>query len=494
MKITSPKIDTSHLTANDEALLRCRTALELRDRGDFDGAQEVMRRLWQGVGTRPEMTGLHPSVAAEVLLCVGILTGWIGSRNEIKEADGHARDLITESITYYESVGDSKKVAEARTELAYCYWREGSFDEARIMFTEALKKLTTEGKTRANALLGLSVVERSSSRYAESLKILTDNAPLFKKLTHHTLKGFYHNTLAIVLRNLVTPEKKAEQLRRVVREYEQADHQFKLARNSVFRALVKNNIGIVLRDLSRYREAQEHLDHARRLIVSVRDKVRTAQIDQARAEVMIAQRRFAEAERVARGAAKSFQKAGRQCLLVEALIVRGIALARLGKTEESQFTLQRAIEVAQQVGALNQAGMAALTLIEELDDLSPQTLSIAYERASDWLSESQSSDLLRRINLAASKVLARMQSELTIENAPDALSNKRVDLNQELLNSERALIRRALAQVNGSVTRAAANLSISYQKLGYILETRHRELLAERTPVRRRPRKRQPPM
>jgi tetratricopeptide (TPR) repeat protein len=230
MKITSPKINTSHLTANEEALRRCQIALELRDKGDFDGVQDVMRRLWRGIGSRPETAALHPSVVAEVLPCVGILTGWIGSRNEIKEADGYARDLITESITYYESIGDLKKVAEARTELAYCYWREGSFDEARIMFTEALKKLTTEGKTRANALLGLAVVERTSSRYDEALKILTDNAALFKKLSHPTLKGFYHNTFAQLLQATVSPEKKTEDLKRVVGEYEQADNQFKLAR------------------------------------------------------------------------------------------------------------------------------------------------------------------------------------------------------------------------------------------------------------------------
>jgi tetratricopeptide (TPR) repeat protein len=488
MKITSPKINTSHLTANDEALLRCQTALELRDKGDFDGAQEVMRRIWRGVGNRPDIAGLHPSVAAEVLLCVGVLTGWIGSRNEIKEADGYARDLITESITLFETIGDSKKVAEARTELGYCYWREGSYDEARIMFSEALQKLTIEGKARANALLGLAVVERTSSRFAESLKILNDNAPLFKKLTHHTLKGFYHNTLAQVLQALVTPEKKIDQLRRVVSEYEQADYQFKLARNTVFRALVKNNIGIVLRDIGRYREAQVYLDQARRLIVSVRDKVRTAQIDQARAEVMIAQRRYGEAERVARSAAGSFEKAGRQCLLVEALIVCGTALARLVKTEEAQFTLQRAIEIAQQVGALNLAGLAALTLIEELDDLSPQTIGVAYERAHEWLPESQSPDLHRRMSAAAIKVLAKVQAGLIPEDA-DTLANKPVDFNQELLRYENALIKRALAQVNGSVTRAASNLTMSYQKLAYIIETRHRDLLKDRTPVRRRGRK-----
>jgi hypothetical protein len=66
--------------------------------------------------------------------------------------------------------------------------------------------------------------------------------------------------------------------------------------------------------------------------------------------------------------------------LVEALINRGIALARLGRTESAKYNLQRAIEVAEQVRTLNLAGIATLTLIEEIDDLSPQTLALAYER------------------------------------------------------------------------------------------------------------------
>ncbi|HCX30436.1 MAG TPA: hypothetical protein DHU55_11825, partial [Blastocatellia bacterium] len=324
---------------------------------------------------------------------------------------------------------------------------------------------------------------------AEALRILTDNASLFKKITNHTIKGFYHNTLAMVLRKFVTPENKAAQLKRVVSEYEQADHHFKLARNTVFRAMVNNNIGNVLRELSRFREAHEYLDHARRLTVSVRDKVRIAQVDQTRAEVMIEQGRFKEAERVLRLAAGSFEKSGRQCLLADALTTRGIALARLRRMEEAQFTFQKAIEVGQQVGALNKAGLAALTMIEELDELSPQTLGAAYERANEWLSESHSPDLLRRINAAASKVLSKGETKLKTEAAADTLSNKPLDFEQEKLKSENALIKRALAQANGSLTRAASMLNMSYQKLAYIIETRHKDLLKERSPIRRRSRK-----
>jgi len=88
---------------NDEALVRCRAALELRDKGDYVGAREVMLPLWKGVGHRPDMKHLEPPVAAEFLLAVGILTSWLGSKEGIEKAQEAAKDLISEAITFYES-------------------------------------------------------------------------------------------------------------------------------------------------------------------------------------------------------------------------------------------------------------------------------------------------------------------------------------------------------------------------------------------------------
>ena len=52
---------------------------------------------------------------------------------------------------------------------------------------------------------------------------------------------------------------------------------------------------------------------------------------------------------------------------------------------------------------------------------------------------------------------------------------------QEVLNFERGLIRSVLAEVNGSVTYAAALMGISYQRLAHIIEKRHPDLLNERS-------------
>ncbi len=489
MKITSPRLNTSNLSANEDALLRCQNALERKEKGDYEGAQEVMRPLWRGIGHRPLTKGLHPSVSAELLLCVGILYGWIGGKNEIKEAQETAKNLISESINFYESLSDIKKIAAARAEIAYCYWREGALDEARILLTEALQKLTAEGNTRARALLRLAIVEWSATRYSESLKILIDNASLFERISSDAIKGAYHGQIAIVLRHKAKSEESAAYLQKALREFEKADHHFKLARHTVFRADVKNNVGLILCNLSKYKEAQKYLTEARRLSVLARDRVRTAQFDESRAQVFVAEKKYKEAEAVARSAVQVLEKSGQQCLLADALTTHAIALARLRRFDQAQFTFQRAIEVAHQVGALNKAGIAALTLIEELEDLSSETLHAAYYRASEWLATSQSRELLLRLNSAARKVLLSLRQEIKSNEATESLTNKPCDLQAEVLKYEAVLIKHALAKVSGSVTRAAALLGMSYQGLAYIIQARHKDLLKERSPIRRRSRK-----
>ena len=488
MKLASLKLDTSHLSRDDEALSRCEFALDLKDKADYTNALQIMRPLWRGIGERPEIKQLRPASAAEVLLCTGILTGWIGSRNQIKDAQEIARNLITESISYYESHNDIRKIAEAQSEIAYCYWRDGQVNEARIMLQEALERLPPAGLKRARALLKLAVVEQSATRYHDALKVLTDNTPLFAKVRQHTVKGDYHNELAITLEEIAVADRRDDYFQRALTEYEAAEHQFKIAKNHIYRACVKNNVAVVLSKLGRFREAHKHLDRARELTVRYKDRTRTAQIDCTRAELLIAEGKLKAATAVARRAASALEKVGHRSWLADALISQATALARLGKQERAHAVLQRTIEVAHEADALNKAGLAALTLIEEVDCLSPDTLQAAYQQARDWLADSQSREVLRRLNAAAGKLAASVRQELSRDEAIDLLLRKPCDLDQKLLEYEHDLIKQALAQANGSVTHAANLLGKTYQGLAYMIETKHKDLMTVRTPVRRRPR------
>lgn len=333
----------------------------------------------------------------------------------------------------------------------------------------------------------MAIVEWSAARYEDARKILTDNAPLFRRITDHTIKAIYHNQLAMVLRELAKSETKMNYLRQAVNEYEEADCHLKLTRNVFFRVDLKNNVGNVLRQLRRYKEAHKYLAEARRLAVSAKDKLRRAQIDETRAQVLIAERKFKEAEAVARGVVSTLKKTDRNALLAEALITHGTTLARLNHPERSQFCFQRAIEVAQQVGALNQAGLASLTMIEEVE-LSREELQAAFILARQGLSECQSKELLLRQLAAADKVVSSLGEGLSAEAVTEILLTKS-DLAQTVLEHEGSLIKQTLAKVNGSVTHAARLLGLSHQGLAYIIDSRHPHLTAERSPIRRRGKK-----
>jgi tetratricopeptide (TPR) repeat protein len=448
-----------------------------------------MRRYWKSVGERPDTAGLHASVSAEVLLCVGILTGWIGSKIQVDDAQETAKNLISEAINYFNLINDRKRVAAARAELAYCYWRNGESNEARIMLNEALKQLTTEGETRAKAILKLTVIEWSAGRFCEALDLLESNATLFQKIANQTTKGGYHNQMAIVLRNLATPENRNDYFQRAINEYKEADRHFKLARNPTYRADVKNNLGLLFYKLSRFAEAHRYLDEARRLTVSFKDKAHSAQIDETRAQVLLAQGKFKEAAALARTAATALAKSGHQALVADALTSEAIALARSHQPERAHLMFQNAIEAALQVEAYSKAGLAALSLIEEISDLSPATLQAAYERAREWLADSQSQEILSRLNAAAGKFVQSVRTDLSADDATEILLTKGFDLQQKLLDTEREMIKKALAQTNGRITPAARLLGLSYQGLAYMIDSRHKDLLKVRSPKKRRKRK-----
>ena len=125
----------------------CLHARRLEDAGDFEAARNVLGGLWTGVGERPSLAGLDPSAAAELLLRAGVLTGWLGSINQIEGAQELAKNLISESIAVFEKLNAPEKIAESYSDLAICYLREGALDEARITLREALRH-ATDGDTK----------------------------------------------------------------------------------------------------------------------------------------------------------------------------------------------------------------------------------------------------------------------------------------------------------------------------------------------------------
>ena len=400
-------LENPALSPNRRAQLRCQLAKELEEAGNFEGARKAMGDLWQRVGERPNIEELDGYTAGEVMLRSGVLSGWLGSANQIEGAQETAKNLISESIRIYEALQDTKKVGEARIELAICYWREGAYDEAHAILQEVLSKLADEdSELKARAIIRSAIIEISRIHYSDALCILTDAAPLVLSSSNHALKGKYHGNMALTLRNLGEGKYREDYVDRALIEYAAASFHFEQAGHTLFQAHTENNLGFLLFTIGRYDDAHSHLDSARRLFSGLKDPGSIAQVDETRARVLIAQQRFSDAERTARASVRTLEKGGQQSLLADALITHGTALARLGRYEESRFTFQRAIEVAHQAGALNIAGQAALTLIEELSKrLSLDEMVSVYRLADHLLNDTQHPQTLNRLRQAAKRVI-----------------------------------------------------------------------------------------
>jgi tetratricopeptide (TPR) repeat protein len=434
------QLESPNLTRDQKAELRCQLAKGLEDAGDYESARQVMSEFWSQIGERPSVEGLDHNTAAKVLLRVGVLTGWIGSKQQLAGAQETAKDLISESLSLFESFGHAQ-VAEAQTELALCYWRNSDYDEARLILNEVLAKAGTDDEVRAKALIRLAMVEFSESRMNEALQILIDNAAVFERSANHTLQGSYHNNLANLWEQLGKAESREDYTDRAFIEYAAASYHFEQAEHQSYLANVENNLGYLYFKAGKYKEAHEHLDRARRIVLSLKDKYILGQFEETRARVFLSEGRNAEAEKTARASVELLEQSGQLDLLAEALITHGTALARLGFYSQSYATLQHAIETAQQAGALSRAGEAALILIEELGDhLSPR----------------------KERNPLSHTMIA------------------------ELRRYENEMIRQALEATHGSVTRAARMLGITHQRLIHMIKTRHENLLSVRKPAQRR--------
>jgi len=483
------QLENPALSRDERAQLQCQIAADFEHRGQYDAAREVLAELWQGVSQRPAFKGLSELTVAEVLLRAGTLSGWFASAVQDKEKQEAAKDLVSESITRFEALGETTRAAAARSELGFCYWREGRYDDARVIYTNALNKLTSKDdpEIRAKILIRLVLVESCNGRYIEALRILTDSAELFEESKNDALKGKFHNDLACVLMCLGKAEHRPDYTDQAIIEYTAASFHFEQAGHTSYKARAESNLGFLLYTIGHYEKALEHFNRARDLFVSLADRGTVAQIDEARARVLLEQGKLHGAESAIREAVRVLSKGGEQGALAEALTTQGRVLSRRGNFIESANTLRRAADLAEEAGAVEDAGRALLSLMEEhADRINEHELLEAYEHAHNLLKETQDAETISRLRACAIRIVYARRaslSQIRVRSLVDFWAN--FDLNEKVHTYEARYVRRALIDGEGSVTRAARLLGLQHHgTLAAMLDEggRHKELASLRTP------------
>lgn len=482
--------NSTEVPVADNIIPLCELAKNLAEAGEFESACEILQPFWIGVLHRPVTRGLTEDAKAELLLRAGSLTGWLGSAKQIAGAQEAAKDLISESASIFEALGNTEKIAEARVDLAICYWREGALDEARVTLRLVLQSLgDVQSEQKLRALLNSAIVEKVATRDHDALTIYRDAAPQFIDCPNLALKGKFHNAYANLLRSLGSSEKREDYIDLALVEYAAASFHFEQVGFHSLQAIVENNVAFLFATIGKFPEAREHVKSARRLF-ELKDQGGSAYTDDTLAQILLMEGNSIEAERVARRAVQTLKQGGEQSFLAEALITHGRALARLKQANVAKAVLDQAVDITQTAGNPDRGGIAAITAIEELSDyLTVDVLHNYYRTAETLLANSQNLSIRTRLGDCARRVL----SVALADTSASAASTDKVpplqpgfSLDSEVLRYEGNLIRRALEESGGSVTRAARLLGVTHQGLAFILNGRHSDLLSIRTPVKRR--------
>jgi tetratricopeptide (TPR) repeat protein len=465
----------------------CDSAKNLEDAGDYAEAARTLGSWWRGIGKRPEVDDLPAGKRAAILSRVGALTGWLGSMQQVAGAQEKAKDLISEGANLFETIHDWENWTDARSDLAICYWREGSFDEARVIIQDVLTSgCVFSPELKGKILLRLVTVETSSRQFEAASLLLTKIESLIRDKKSPLLLGKFYFYRAFTLHCQGEGPVNSDLLHLAIDNYKKASLYYGKAKHERYIAMSENNIGNAHRSLGDFAIAHLHLDRALKMYSELKDKGRAAIVYDNKAQAFIAQGELSDAELAAITSVNMLREGGENATLAESLTTLAIVLNRGGNTDEAIRTFNEAKETALMVGDKEGAGNAVLTYIEELrSELSSIVFRRLYLEADELLRDSP-----KRSNAARLQRIARKYFE---SGDPESILKKKkyfdwknFSLPEAVCAYERELILKALNEAGGRVTKAAALLGLSHQNLSSILRQRHKNLLNYSVQRRRR--------
>lgn len=265
------------------------------------------------------------------------------------------------------------------------------------------------------------------------------------------------------------------------------DNDFKPGRTLGSSSTKRDSVRYPLKGTARFKRAQETLEPAQALIVDAADGGPLAIMDGGWAEELVADENLVAALALGSRVAALTEQDTPQGPLVDELITQGIELARLKNADHAEFMFKTAITVAMRCGAQDKVALAALTMIEELDQLPARTMCDAFEMALE-MPESVGIEVLRRVSKAAVKVIKRATAKRSNQEAPEVDTKRPMNLEYEMLLYERSLLRNALVNAQGSLSQAARSVGLKPGKFFRRLRVEHQVLLRRLRPPARLPR------
>jgi tetratricopeptide (TPR) repeat protein len=399
------QIASLELTPSEQVQVYCAVAREQIDVGNYDAACRILASWWQ-FGSWPKVDdGLTQQSYGDLLFTIGELAGCVASTKQVPEGQKHGEELLNGSIALFEQLGIRRRAAEARIELALCYYRQGLFDLGRSTLQRVLdNNLTGNSDLRSLALIRLASLERHAGRLKDALAKLIE-ATLIVEESGPWATGRCHLELASTYKDLAISEGVMSYFDDSKYFYIKALYEFEAVGHHRYVAVVENNLAFLLLTVGSFQDAEKHLLRARRLFESFADSIRGAQVDETLARLYIETKQYKVAQVVIQRAVEILELTDGEALLAEALTTNGVVATRLGRYSDAKKSFEAAYRVAGRCGDDEGAGRALLVMFEEISNhLEPLEKAQISKDLIKLLSTTQQSAVQTRVEKSLAKI------------------------------------------------------------------------------------------
>lgn len=364
-------------TLHLQSVIPTKKIFELERCGKYEEALAELRDVWEDTATFPNVEHFDARSAAEIILRCGSLIGFLGHNKQIPNAQEKSKNLLTEARHRFLDIYKVEKIAECENYLALAYWRTGEAREAEVWLEESLShNLPASNEIRLYTNITKCLVLLSIKKYKEIIANLNNLENHFLNCSDYCLKGDFYNNFAVALKNL-------GRTKEALSKFEVAKYYHQKSRHKIYLGTIENNLAQLYKSENLFPDAHQAIDRGTKIFRQIKDRTREGFSLDTKAQIYFAEKKYAEALKIAEKAIGILKTSENLAYLVETYLTKSKILLYLDDFAAAVFSLFEAVQIAR----VNTGEEAARDLIKEFEKTLLEKNKIAGE---DSFAEDQS--------------------------------------------------------------------------------------------------------
>lgn len=247
-----PKIAPKLTTAELLQLIEEARNIELC--GDLNSLRKVLQTIWN-IEETPNFNDYEELIKAELLRLCGIFLSYYGKYSlNRKNYQVRGKDLLISAVEIFDENKISERAAEAKINLAFCYWNSGEVSEAEAILdiVEAEFRKDLFHPTYLRVCINRLLICFWKQDIESAFKIIEKINSSMQFCTDLRLQAMFHNQAGIFHRAAKKYDKAVFHLNEAIRFAGEKD-------NKLFIAINLNNLAFLYKEIKDFQKALDYI-------------------------------------------------------------------------------------------------------------------------------------------------------------------------------------------------------------------------------------------